>query len=75
MNQTRHRGKDASFCLRMWAVRRIFKDTFMTLAQRAVKDAEELTAVESFIIRPKKTHRELSRRQTSLGGTHKSEIR
>jgi hypothetical protein len=51
----------------MWAVRGIFKDTFMTLAQRAIKDAEELNAFASFIIRLRKTHRELARRQASLG--------
>jgi hypothetical protein len=60
----------------MWgAVRGKFKDSFTMLAQRATRDAEELNAVASFIIRRKKTHRELGRTQASLRGTHKSEMR
>jgi len=59
----------------MWAVRGKFKDTFMMLAQRAIWDAEKLNAVASFIIRLKKTHRELGRTQASLDETHKSEMR
>jgi len=47
----------------------------MTLAQRAIKDAEELNAVASSIIRLRKTHREVARTEASLGGTHKSEMR
>jgi hypothetical protein len=58
----------------MWAVRGKFKDTFMMLAQRAIRDAEKQNAAASFIIRPKKTHRELGRTQASLCGTHKSEM-
>jgi hypothetical protein len=52
-----------------------FKDTFTTLAQRAIKDAEKLNAAASFIIRLRKTPRELARTEASLGGTHKSEMR
>jgi hypothetical protein len=51
------------------------KTLFMTLAQPAIKDAEELNAVASFIIRLRKTHRELARTEAPLGGTHKSEMR
>lgn len=75
MNHSQHSGKAASLCLRMWVVRGIFKDTFMTLAQRPIKDAGQQNAVASFIIRLRKTHRELARRQVSLGGTHKSKMR
>ena len=61
--------------LRTRGVRGKFKDTFMPLAQRAIKDAEELNAVASFIIRQRTTHREHARTQASLRGTRKNEMR
>jgi hypothetical protein len=75
MNKTRHREESASPCLVTCGVRGIFRDAFTTFAQRAIKDAEEQNAVAYFIFRLSNTHRELAKRQASLGGTHKSEMR